>query len=139
MDAAATVENAPVEWRTLGTNVLGVSHSRLENAARFPQRPQAPVLLQKTNQEQQSWWKEGFVSGGYGKRLLGSGPFKDEADRFAPLATATTAFPTASYKNWRERPSFVVEQTRFGLGSVGHVSENPWVMILKNHRSGVAQ
>ena len=59
MDAAAIVENAGNSWRErrLGKGCehvqtwSGVFHNRLENASRFPQRPQAPpdIYTRKIN------------------------------------------------------------------------------------------
>jgi hypothetical protein len=55
-----------------------------------------------------------------------------------PLGGTTTAFPTASLKIIGSDVVIRGRKTRFGLGTLGHVSENPWVMILKNHTIGEA-
>jgi hypothetical protein len=82
MDAAATVENAIERHRPLGKKRWAFPTVAVESAARFPQRPQAS--FSKTQSGETPGWKEGFVSGGYGKRSSAPSLFEAEARRLAP-------------------------------------------------------
>lgn len=132
MDAGATVENARrdgdrsrrMHWAfpTVAWKALRASHS----AHRL-------VLLSKTNQEEHTGGRRASLVEAMENALRLRTHSKSRA---RVLSGERRRFPQPPPKKPDQMSSGRDRKNRFGLGTVGHASENPWVMTLKNHRRG---
>jgi hypothetical protein len=101
VDAAAIVENAPGSLPETANILVGVSHNRLENASRFPQRPQVELDLPRQETNKTNNKEEGFdsVEAVENARPSFLVALSRDSETITSGQRALAAFPTASIKN----------------------------------------